>query len=129
MSGIRRKLGTAPKRKSPATLDHLLMMVSKTADDLQGFRDRALMLFGFASALGRSELAALDVDDLDRTDRGLLVTVRNWPASRAWRLEFGVRIADVNIRGAACCRLGSPIGARPARLCVGLADGTRREAL
>ncbi|MHA7839490.1 MAG: site-specific integrase [bacterium] len=77
LSGIRRELGAAPqRRKQAATPDHLLAMVSHTSSDLLGLRDRALLLFGFASALRRSELVTLTVEDLERTERGLLVTVR-----------------------------------------------------
>jgi site-specific recombinase XerD len=43
---------------------------------LKGLRDRALLLFGFASAMRRSELVALTVEDLEQTERGLLVTLR-----------------------------------------------------
>ena len=77
MQDIRRRLGSAPKRKAPATVDRLAAMVAHAdAGTLKGKRDRALLLFGFASALRRSELVALEVVDLELTQRGLLVTVR-----------------------------------------------------
>ena len=77
MAGIRRTLGTAPQRKAPATVDRLAAMVAHAdKKTLKGKRDRALLLFGFASAVRRSELVALELDDLEFTDRGLLVTVR-----------------------------------------------------
>jgi len=78
LKGIRRKLGVAPNRKAPATVDRLAAMVAK-ADPytLKGKRDRALLLFGFASAMRRSELVALTVEDLEETKRGLLVTLRH----------------------------------------------------
>jgi integrase len=76
MSGIRRSLGTEPTRKEAATPDLLLTMLSHGSSDLMGLRDRALLLFGFASALRRSELVALDLVDLTRTDRGLMISVR-----------------------------------------------------
>ncbi len=44
-----------------------------TADD---YRDRALLLLGFAGALRRSELVALDVADLDFCPEGLRLTIR-----------------------------------------------------
>jgi site-specific recombinase XerD len=77
MQGIRREQGTAPNRKAPATVDRLAAMVSH-ADPatLKGLRDRALLLFGFASAMRRSELVALELEDVEQTDRGLLVTLR-----------------------------------------------------
>jgi integrase len=43
---------------------------------LANIRDRALLLFGFASAMRRSELAALDFEDLEETPDGLRVTIR-----------------------------------------------------
>jgi site-specific recombinase XerD len=77
MQGIRRELGVAPRRKSPATVDRLAAMVSHAdPDTLKGLRDRALLLFGFASALRRSELVALTVEVLEKTERGLLVSIR-----------------------------------------------------
>jgi site-specific recombinase XerD len=77
MQGIRREQGAAPHRKAPATVDRLAAMVSH-ADPatLKGKRDRALLLFGFASAMRRSELVALSFEDLEETQRGLLVTLR-----------------------------------------------------
>jgi site-specific recombinase XerD len=77
MAGIRRELGVAPKRKAPATVDRLSAMVSHAkGDSRKAIRDRALLLFGFASALRRSELVALQVGDIEETERGLLLTVR-----------------------------------------------------
>lgn len=51
-------------------------MVAKAGTDLKGFRDRALLLLGFAGAFRRSELVALNVEDLDFCDGGLRVTIR-----------------------------------------------------
>ena len=54
-------------------------------------RDRALLLLGFAAALRRSELVALDVSDLEfDAARGLLVTVRR---SKADQEQEGARVA------------------------------------
>jgi integrase len=51
-------------------------MARSTPTSLVGLRDRVLILLGFAGALRRSELVALDVSDLMRTENGLLVTIR-----------------------------------------------------
>jgi site-specific recombinase XerD len=78
LKGIRRKLGVAPTRKAPATVDRLAAMVAKAdLSTLKGKRDKALLLFGFASAMRRGELVALTVEDLEETKRGLLVTLRH----------------------------------------------------
>jgi site-specific recombinase XerD len=77
LKGIRRKLGTSPNRKAPATVDRLAAMVSHAdPGTLKGKRDRALLLFGFASAMRRSELVGLELEDVERTERGLFVTLR-----------------------------------------------------
>ena len=51
-------------------------MVTKTGTDLKGLRDRAILLLGFAGAFRRSELVALNVEDLEFCDGGIRVTIR-----------------------------------------------------
>jgi integrase len=48
----------------------------KIPADLPGLRDRALILVGFAGALRRSELVALDVADVARHPKGIVLTIR-----------------------------------------------------
>jgi len=74
--GIRRSLGTAPRRVEPVEVALLRKMVDSLPDSLRGARDRAVLCLGLAAALRRSELVALDVADLDFTDDGLVVTIR-----------------------------------------------------
>jgi site-specific recombinase XerD len=76
LRGIRRVFGTARRRKAPAIAGLAKAMARSTPPTLVGLRDRALILLGFAGALRRSELVALDVADLMRSEKGLLVTIR-----------------------------------------------------
>lgn len=77
LSGIRRRTGVAVERKAPATGRALHSMLKRIdLSTLRGLRDRALLLIGFAAALRRSELVALEVNDLERTPEGLLVHIR-----------------------------------------------------
>lgn len=77
MSGVRRQIGTAPNRKSAATADIIARMVEVIpADTVKGKRDRALILLGFACAMRRSELVALNVADIEHVDHGARITVR-----------------------------------------------------
>jgi len=76
MKGIRRTLGTAKAQKAPATADRLLKMLEQVPDTLQGRRDRAILLLGFAGAFRRSELANLLVSDLEEVPSGLRVHIR-----------------------------------------------------
>jgi site-specific recombinase XerD len=75
LSGIRRTIGAAPVRKRAATSDMVIAM-SATGTSLRALRDRAIILLGFAGAFRRSELVALDVEDLEEAPEGLLVTIR-----------------------------------------------------
>jgi site-specific recombinase XerC len=76
MRGIRRSLGTARAKKTPATVERIVAMAPLAGGGLANIRDRALLLFGFASAMRRSELAALDFEDIEETAEGLRVTIR-----------------------------------------------------
>jgi len=76
LAGIRRSIGTSVKRKAPATAEVIRSLVGDMPADLRGLRDRALLLLGFAGALRRSELVALDVADLEETAEGLHVRIR-----------------------------------------------------
>jgi integrase len=51
-------------------------MAAACPDSVTGLRDRALVLLGFAGAFRRSELAALEIADLEAVPEGLRVTVR-----------------------------------------------------
>ena len=73
---MRRTIGTAQRRKAPATAEVLAAMLSHTPATLTGIRDRAILALGFAGAFRRSELAALNVADLADDPAGLRVTVR-----------------------------------------------------
>jgi site-specific recombinase XerD len=96
--GIRRTARSSPTRKTPATADKVLAMVSKADTELKGFRDRAILLLGFAGAFRRSELIALDVADLEFCDGGLRVTIRK---SKTDQEGLGATIAIT--RGAVAC--------------------------
>jgi site-specific recombinase XerD len=76
LRGIRRTLGIARRRKSPATANKVKAMARSVPNGLAGLRDRAILLLGFAGAFRRSELVALDVADLEPSDSGLRVTIR-----------------------------------------------------
>jgi integrase len=76
LAGIRRISGTAPTRKAPATAEALgAMLDCIEGESVKGKRDRALLLLGFAGALRRSELVALDVADLEETAEGFIVRI------------------------------------------------------
>jgi site-specific recombinase XerC len=78
VAGIRRDAaakGQSPEKKVAATAAIIQQLLAPIQDDLRGKRDRALLLVGFAGALRRSELAAIRFERLEKTDRGLRLTI------------------------------------------------------
>ena len=76
MRGISRSVGAAVTKKTPATNDIILAMLGHCGPSLRGRRDRALLALGFSCAIRRSELVALNVEDLEWVADGLLVHIR-----------------------------------------------------
>jgi site-specific recombinase XerD len=76
LAGIRRKLGTFQEGKTPTLTADICAMVAKIPNTLLGVRDRALLLVGFAGAFRRSELVALNVEDVTFTEDGLKIHIR-----------------------------------------------------
>ena len=82
IKGYRREHGTAPQRKDAATVDIIRALLAVTMRDnsTKAIRDAAIIALGFAGAFRRSELSALNMDDLKWTLRNdeevLLVEVR-----------------------------------------------------
>jgi integrase len=76
MEGLKRKKGLARDEKAPALTAHVKQIIGSLPPTRHGLRDRALLLIGFAGALRRSELVALDVEDLALCEEGLVLTIR-----------------------------------------------------
>jgi integrase len=98
LRGIKRTVRRSPARKAPATSDRITAMVALTDDGIRGCRDRALLLLGFGGAFRRSELVALDIEDLEFCGHGLLVTIRR---SKTDQVSHGTTIAIA--RGSGAC--------------------------
>lgn len=73
--GLRRQLGVAPKNRKAglSTADVRAIVGGLDGTRLIDVRDRALLLLGFATAMRRSELVALEVTDVEDHAEGLLV--------------------------------------------------------
>ncbi len=72
----RRRLGTATRKVAPITIDVLRQMVTTCPPSPAGLRDHALLVIGFAGALRRSEIADLNLADIERHADGLILTIR-----------------------------------------------------
>lgn len=94
LKGIRRTVGTASRQKAPATVDVIHVLLARIdTDTLQGKRDRALLLLGFAGAFRRSELVAITVEDLTFSDEGVDVFL---PKSKTDQEAKGQSVAILN---------------------------------
>ena len=80
LAGIRRVHRTAPAGKDPLLAHQLRQLLDalprQDSKALLAARDRCLLVLGFYGALRRSELVALDLDDIYTDDQGLVLTLR-----------------------------------------------------
>jgi len=88
--GIRRALGTATVMKSAITSSDLRSYFASINGDLRAVRDRSILTIGLAGAFRRSELAALQVEDLEETAEGYRVIVRRSKTDQEGRGQIKV---------------------------------------
>ena len=75
LKGIRRIKGVkpGPNQKDPLLTNQIRLLVASCGDDLQGARDRALILVGYAGGgIRRANLAGIDAASLEFCDEGLI---------------------------------------------------------
>lgn len=103
LAGVARRRGRQPRQKDPITRDDLVKMLDALTDVVRreeydwraGRRDRALLLLGFAGAFRSSELAGLNVGDLEFRPEGVVVTVRKSKTDQEGRgFVKAIRLAE-----------------------------------
>jgi integrase len=76
LQGIQRTEYSKPNKKKPIAVSLLSNLIEQIDTDTPaGIRDKAFMLIGFACAMRRSELVNLRVEDIEKTDQGLLIDI------------------------------------------------------
>lgn len=75
-SGIKREIGTRQDGKAPAVIEDIRLMLEQLPDNLLGLRDHSLLLIGFVGGFRRSELVALDVEDITFSYEGMKILIR-----------------------------------------------------
>ena len=96
LKGIRRTTGMRASKKRAATVDKIYQMTAHcNIKTLQGKRDKAILLLGFAGAFRRSELVALTLADIEEVGDGLKVLIRK---SKTDQEADGQMIAILNGR-------------------------------
>ncbi len=98
LRGVRKAHGRPQRRVAPLLKQDLLSILP-LMQGTKGIRDRALILLGFAAALRRSELVALDMEDLGFVNEGLIVHQRR---SKTDQEGEGRKIAVPYGRTSAC---------------------------
>jgi integrase len=73
--GIRRAHGRPQRRAAALASEQMAAIVASLGDSVRDARDRALLLIGFAGAFRRSELSRIDCESIERTPRGLVITI------------------------------------------------------
>ena len=118
MAGITRdaaRKGVVPRKKVAATATILRRLLAPIPSDLRGLRDRAVLLMGFAGALRRSELAAIRFDHLEKTDRGIRLTLPQTKGEQTDAVTVPLPYGDTEL---------CPVHALEAwQLAAGLTDG------
>jgi integrase len=89
LRGIHRQHGSARRQAAALTSAELRRLIQACGGDITGIRDRALLLLGFAGALRRSELVAVDREHIRFTEAGLRLLL---PASKTDPEGRGVEI-------------------------------------
>lgn len=95
MQGIRRVKGVAKDKKAPVRVAHLIHLSDVLPKNIQGIRDKAVFLIGYAGAFRRSELVGLDLDDVRFEPEGVRITVRKSKTDQ----EGAGHTKDINYAG------------------------------
>lgn len=101
MQGIRRTFGTKQRRVAALLKDDLLEIMCRldSLPPMKAARDKALLLIGFAGAFRRSELVALQCDDISYFENGVELLIRR---SKTDQEGAGRSVFIPNARGNRC---------------------------
>ncbi|MBB3066656.1 site-specific integrase [Limibacillus halophilus] len=99
LRGIQRIHGTPQSQSKPLLVEDLIKIVSGLGESPKDLRDKALLLVGFAGGFRRSELVAIDCNDIEWVRQGMVITIRR---SKTDQTGTGRRIGIPYARGEFC---------------------------
>ena len=99
LRGIKRAHTRLQRRAKPLLVEDLLRVMATLGDSPKDTRDSALLLVGFAGGFRRSELVAIDSNDLTWVRQGVIVEVRRSKSDQEGR---GRRVGIPYARGRHC---------------------------
>lgn len=73
--GIKRELGTSPRRAKPILYSDLKKIIDGIRPTFLGRRDAAILMTGWAGALRRSEITSLNREDIEFVSEGMVLTI------------------------------------------------------
>ena len=83
LKGIKNTIGKPQQKSKALSWSDIGKMVKHCDSLIIGLRDAAILLLGWASALRRSELVALNIGDLAITEQGIILTVKRSKTDQA----------------------------------------------
>ncbi|WP_300038695.1 tyrosine-type recombinase/integrase [uncultured Roseobacter sp.] len=95
LAGIRRKHARPPVQKEAILPEDIMAMVATLPIDLRGFRDRAILLLGYAGGLRRSEIVSLDVGKDDTPESGGWIEILDDGAVLTLNAKAGWREVEI----------------------------------
>jgi integrase len=100
LRGIQRKHGRPPRQAAALATEEVTRLVATCERSLVGQRDRALLLLGYAGALRRSELVAVEREHVHFTNDGLRLVI---PRGKGDQTGKGVSIGLPRGKSHATC--------------------------
>jgi integrase len=97
--GIRRTFGRPQRRVAALTIDQLATIVGSLKTSPKDTRDAVILLIGFAGAFRRSELVAIDREDVQIHEAGVAITLRR---SKTDQVGQGRTVSIPRVRGRLC---------------------------
>lgn len=87
MEGIKRSIGTEPHMSPAFDIEPYKAAIRLIPNTPSGLRDRALLLVGFAGAFRRSELVALDLEGVQFTREGAILSYQGSKTNQYGKTE------------------------------------------